>query len=310
MAVTDFIMWERGGSISEGFSRNYTRQFKALCNSPDDTETEIFQHPDCPVLGQPPRWDPQVFCVGLSAKWVRGTQWNWMVDAEFSSERSEDEAPNENPLLIPAKVSITSKLERVERYLDLDGRPITNTAGDLIKYPIDIPREVIRIQKNIGPFQAWIKDIEGVINASPVRCKGQPYDRGTLKVVSVNIGETNYARGYAWDECQIELEHRGEGWDAPVLNMGFYEWVDDPRGYLDKNGKIAQVKVRCLNDLGEPETDQCFLDALGRRPREPGFLPISNIPAMVIKKILDPEDIVQIPVKGIRYFEFSRLRVL
>ena len=307
MSIVSFRTVEREGKLEADFTGEFTRVYRVKCDSEYDEEIDVLQHPDCPVLGRPPAFNPYVFTKSVHAKYKARTNWHWFVTATFSTDRPQDQPLDPDPTKQPAEISIKTRLERVERYTDLNGDPILNTAGDLIKKAIDIPRETIHVAAKIGPLQGWIKELEGVVNDSPIRFKGQLYDRGTVKLMSAEIGKTNYGR-YPYDECQLEFEYHSEGWFAPVLNMGFYELIDDPKGRRYPNGNICQVKVRCLTDAGEPETELCFLDINGRRPRT--FATNAAGKAVeVIKRVLTLSDLVLIPVKDLRYYDFKKLPI-
>lgn len=315
MAVIAFYesMGARSGELNESWERGYDRDYIAVTNSVEDTEADIWQHPNCPVLNKAPVWDNLAKCDKLSAKLRKKTgngKWRWDVKAHFASVQFE-EPKSVNPLDDPAEIEIDTELVQEERYFDRNGNPTINTAGDLIKVMVEIPRSDIQITKNIAIYNAWIKNIAGVVNSSMVRIKGVPWERGTLKITKVHVGKTEYRNNKAFMVAKVSMRHKEEGWATSALNVGYYELIPDPTGQVrDKFGKPALVRWRCLTSglYGEPESQPVFLDAKGRRPTMKVVQ--SGIEKEVPKYPLDPEDVIVLNFDMLTYFDFKRLNML
>lgn len=312
MAIIGFyeVTGSRSGSINSSWEREYSRRYLAVSNSVDDHEAEVFQHPACPVLNKAPPWDNLSQCNKLEAKLRPKSgngKWRWEVSAGFSSVQLE--APkSDNPLDDPAKIEISTELVSEEGYLDVDGNPMMNTAGTLIKSPVEIPRSDIQISKNISIYSGWLKNIAGIVNNSPVRIKGILWETGTLKVVSVHIGDTEYRNKTAFMVAKVTMRHKAEGWETTTLNMGYYELRPDPTGrIIDKSGQVGLVRHRCLTmgTEGEPENQPVFLDKNGKRPTV--VIVENGIRKEIPKCPLEPKDIVVLRFKRFRPFDFKRL---
>ena len=311
MAVIAFYepRGSRSGEINSDWERGYDRTYIAVTNSADDHEPEIWQHPDCPVLNRAPKWDNLSKCDKLSAKLKKsrpGRYW-WEVTAHFSSVQF-GEAAEENPLNDPAEVEIESDLVTEERYFDRKGNPTTNTAGDLIKVQVEIPRNEIQVTKNISVYSAWIKQIEGMVNSAPVRIKGILWETGTLKVSKVHIGKDQFRNKIGFMVCKVSIKHKAEGWDSTALNVGYYELRPDPTGTAkDKKGNPALIRWRCLTAglYGEPESQPVFLDAKGRRPTMK--VTQNGIEKEMPKYPLDPKDIIVLKFGMIEEIDFRKL---
>ncbi len=300
------IEWqERDGGYTEDLSRKYNRKGVAYCNSANDAEPEIWAHPQCPKLGDKAEWDNFARVIDVKCTWRPGTRWRWDVVVTYSSVQNTPTVAKENPLDEAAAVSIDTDLVTEERVTDLDGKPILNTAGDLIKTKIDIPRISIRTKKNVSLVNTWLPSIEGVVNSNAVRIKGILWPAETLKVTKATLSEDKEKNDVGYMECGLEIRHKTEGWETVTINQGFYELVQE-----NPNVPLAQTRLirkRCVTETGEPEANECFLNAAGQRPRVT-YLD-RGIRKTKYKSPLEPSDIVLIRIKQFRLFDFNKLPI-
>lgn len=311
MAIIRFfeVTGSRSGSINDSFEREYDRKYIAESNSIHDDEPEIYAHRDCPRLWKPAPFDNLSKCDKLQAKLRPKTgngRWRWDVTAHFSSIQFSDQK-RDDPTEDPAETEIDTELCSEESYFDADGKPFLNTAGDLIKTTIEIPRAEIQVQKNIPLGLSWLIEIEGCVNNSPVRIHGVLWDTGTLKVTKVKIGKVEWRNKIPFMVCRVTIRHRREGWETTALNVGYYELRADPTGKIkDKSGRPAIVRWRCLTGgiEGEPESQPVFLNKEGRRPQMHVFE--NGIPKLRPKCPLDPKDIIVLKQQKLRLVDFKQ----
>ncbi len=333
MAVYEFYEIDgRSGEFNDEQAREYDRHYIARCNSKLDREPEIWQHPKCPK----PRetisdWDRLSRCKSVTCTHVPKSRWTYKVQAKFSSLQFE-QPKSDNPLNDPAEIDSDTELVSEERYTDRKGRPTTNTAGDLIRITVEIPRLTIRVQKNISLNNAWLSDIAGIVNSAAIRIDGKLYPAGTLKVLRAAVGKIEYRSEIAYRVAKLEIRHKKEGWESVSLNQGYNEIIDDETA-VGANGKFLKKKVRARmgfygthgGDL-EPEPNPVFLDKDGYRPREsfigqfkqypdPKFVTVNvngkklkvKAKGGIPKLILEPRDIVLLKFDILDLYDFNKL---
>lgn len=309
MAVVELyeIDADRGGSIDDQFLREYDRQHIAICNSKFDREVEILLHPKCPKPGVSiSDWDGLARCTKVDFKFRPHSRWRWLIKSSWSTKQTEP-TKGQNPLDDDPEIEVNTEVVSKERYTDRNGKPYTNTAGDIIKVVRRVPQVTISVTRNISIYSGWIQNIAGVINSTAIRIKGVLYPAYTLTIAKVRIGKTEYRANTPYMVCQLELAFDEEGWVQPYLNQGFNELVPDPAAKKKKNGKVALIKQRCLNDYGEPEANPVFLDKNGMRPREK--YEENGIIKSRPKQILDPSDIVILKLDQMDLLDFNKLPV-
>ena len=298
----------RRGSFDDQWKREYTRDYIAISDSAFDQEPEIWQHPLCPVPGETVAdWDPLAKCISVEPVWRPKTKYHWDVPVKFSSVQFT-QTKSQNPLDDPAEIEVDTELVVEERYQDRNGKPTCNTAGDLVKVMVDIPRTTIIVTKNVALKNAWITKIAGIVNSNSIRINGIPYEPETLKVTKARLGKIEYRNDVAFFIARVEIRHKEEGWASVSLNQGFYELIPDPYGrVVDEAGLPALVRWRCLTGgiEGEPETSPVFLDENGRRPEMVVYE--NGIPKCRPKTILDPEDIVLNKYDMLKLYDFNLL---
>ena len=173
--------------------------------------------------------------------------------------KADDEDPNEDgdPLFWPAKWSLSFQQYNRPAVYDVDGKLITNSAGET--FPIeplrDESRAILQCTKNFSSFDPdWI-DLVDKINSSA----WGGFKSYTVKISNVQMAEQYtssttpyYATTWTFNIRQVENPNQNGvptelGWREPLLSRGYSELV---------GGVLKEIKV------GDPEFP----------PRVPQFL--------------------------------------
>lgn len=315
--ITSFDVIQRQGEFDNEWQRQYTRVYQAECDAIDDEEPDIYAHPLCPVPNVTrAAWDNLAVCTKVNAVYRPKSRWIWDVNATFASVRDQPYVPGQNPLLDPASVTCDSEISMEDAYIDLDGQPTVNTAGDLVQVKIPVPRITFKIRKNVALVTGWLAQVSGVVNDTPVRLKGVLYPRGTLQLWSVHLGDVEEKNGIEYFVCDLVIKHKEDGWQYSYLNTGYNELRLHPKNrgasfdLVDpKNQKPIMVKERCLDGAdgrsGDPVTTPVFLDQQGQRPRVVILSPKTGKYEFVIKDPLELSDIVVIKRRFVKYWDFN-----
>lgn len=212
----------------------------------------------------------------------------WLVEVTYST----DVDVTQNPLGMPAEISLDTELRDVPAIFDVDGNPVINTAGDLLTDPPAVRKIVdrtISITKNIPiALPAWIQTHPGSVNRANVVIRGMTWPAGTLFFAKNSIGpEQNVPgatdtistlRGSPYCTTSLELWYRADGWVEFYPNRGFFQLVP-----VNPQQKFSEQKVgdhfitaqtaRALNRKLPPyERRRCTVGPLQDAPPEPVFL--------------------------------------
>ena len=330
MAIYEFYELDtsdRGGTFNDDFQREYTTHYFARSNSENDLEPEIWAHPKCPI----PRitvanWDTLARCREVAATRRKNTRWDWDVVAKWSSVQVS-QAKQENPLNDPVSIETETVLVDEERYFDRDGNAILNTAGDLVKVVLAVPRLSFEITKNVALTNSWITQLSGVTNSAEIRIDGILCLPDTLKIMRAHTGAIQYRNEIAFKVARLSIQHKEEGWYTPILNVGYNEYVEDLFQF-DKKGNPLKVKRRCRTGeysengmpLGDVEASPVFLDADGFRYRE-AYTDAQGVYKDITetrpllgtyhsgrpKTVLDPQDFLLLKPNLLKRYDFNRL---
>ncbi len=268
------------GSFEQGNKIRASRQWAVVVTSPLDTAKTVLVHPK---IVKPYTEHPDyrgVYAISVTAEQDEDTPELWMVEAEYSSELEEEEE-DKNPLARAAKISwTTNDFSRIVT-TDRHGRPLTNTAGDLIEeVTLEDARWVIRVEKNIAKMPNWVLHYRNAVNSDTVRIENLTFPPDTLKIRRLNRSEIQNENKTDFFTLSFELHHRQEGWTARLLNRG---WNEIESYQVNAGFLITKKrKVRALVN-GEYPNSPVFLDKTGARPLDDDG---------DIKEPLEPSDII------------------
>lgn len=305
--ITSFDLVKKGGNYDEEFNRTYYREYQAISDSENDEEPEVYTHPLCPVVRTRTRFDNHATWTTVNAVLRPKSRYIWDVRCEASTKRTAV-PPTENPLAQAADVRSTSKIVYEDGYIDFDGKPCVNAAGDLVVVKVPKLRIQFKVTKNVGLVNGWLSNLEAVVNSNTVRMKGVLYPRGTLCVTECTLGTDDIKNDVPFMVAELTIDHKAEGWEVQYLNVGLHELADHPDGIINpKTNKVLKVKARCVDEQGEPEPNVVFLDKFGVRPRV--SLAVNGVDTSFLKKPLEVKDIVVINRRFVNYIDFNKLPI-
>jgi hypothetical protein len=190
-----------------------------------------------------------------------------------------------DPLSRPAVIREQSAKLQQAITRDADGRPIINTAGDLIlDLNRNVPLLVFEIQKNVSSAPLWFKTYPDSINSDALIVDGLPCDPGTLVMDEFSLSERiEGEHSVPYRVLRFHLVYADAGWDEVVLNRGVHEISLVGVNPYNREGVsdplvAVRVKVPNVSKDGQPLQQPAFLDLEGRRPRlkeglrEPSYL--------------------------------------
>jgi type IV secretory pathway protease TraF len=173
------------------------------------------RHPDFPIA-----LADRVFIEQENARLYR-------VDVPYSSKLEPGQEPDqpENPLARRVRISVKSTTVRELIQTDWKGRPLINTAGDLLQgIEEDETLWQISAQRNVSPFiPSWFGQYGGAINKDSVRVRGQLIKKYQLKITDIDIPDTERENGVEFIPLSLSAVYREKGWRRKFLNFGLRE---------------------------------------------------------------------------------------
>lgn len=274
---------------------------------PDLQRFQPHQELDCHV-------DP-----GPKFELVEGTRM-YEITVPYTSEVTED------PLDRPVDVDWHTWHTRELITRDPDGKPILTAAGEVISgIEEDVDYLGLTCVKNVAAVPAWVLRFRGAVNEDDITIDGIQFPQHTLRIADLRITKAE-ENDVEFRRVQLELLHREETWQRYFPNAGYYclQTVEIPRSRPRINfpGQTVQLRplsvrkyVRILDDQGEPTQQPEFLSAEGERITEPIKGPDgrplvngNNQPrGRVLKRPLDPEDLIYLPTWTRKRLPYSEL---
>lgn len=186
-------------------------------------------------------FDERQFCVDKSAARPDVASWQkWYVTCQYSTLTYEQKKRRQHPLDRPATISSTHRnLTRIVTH-DINGDPITNSAGYFFDPPIEREdsRKILRITQNFETYNGGFA-FQNRINDAPWRGGGTH----TLKINAFDEDETveeidaiGGSQEIRYFRRVVEIEYNPEGWELKLWDTGT----------MDKNGNdilIGNVPV-------------------------------------------------------------------
>jgi hypothetical protein len=223
MLISLGLLWdERGDGIK------VTRSFLGETNRHEDTLEDILVSPMCPKRGDVDDFNTLRVLTDVTAerhyKEGPGTWWRITTTSEFPP------ASEPNPLNLPADIDVSTTTVEAWSCIDTEtNQPITNSAGDLLWFPIEDTRLIFTVTKNLDVLPGWTLDYAGCINDGPVTVKGIPCEKGTLMYKGLANPPTKRTKvnglEITYEELKYQLHHRREGWKGIHPDVGFNEIV-------------------------------------------------------------------------------------
>lgn len=266
----------------EGPERNYTEIYCCRLATVEVDPIVIREYRKCPQLGDKHYRDKAAHVVSRQFQRVDDTA-DFNVTIQYSTNIQEPER-EPDPLKRPARIDISSSPEMVPTFLDGDGKPRLNTAGDLVIGYRRVPFLEITIQKNVPDYPDWMWHYDGTVNKYPVtlqKKQGKPkvFHPRTLRIEGIDAPDLEYENGKWFYPLTFRLRHDPSTFDEYIYSAGFNELakVDTglksiPKGVAPgdvtiENSKVyKQVKRRItIGTPAEYPTEPEFLDRDGKR---------------------------------------------
>ncbi len=298
---------QRGSDSQDGGSERQ-REWRILWKKPGVTVDDVAALKEIPKMYDPYKPGSAALANSISPEQVG--RWEWRVTVTYSRELEAPEDQAENPLARPAEFSYETRERTLPILRDLQGRAITNTAGDPVFGFSDVVHDrVIVVSKNVASVPKWFEDIDDVVNVSDIRIDGRVYKARHLRFGESQVQKQEDAvRKYS--TVTFRLHHRRESWDLQYPNQGFRELVEpDPslRIALGVLGTPEEERERLL----APKLQDILVGDPARVASEPVWLDENGAAirddAGRIKAQLEPSELLFIRRRYLPEFDFTKL---
>ncbi len=242
----------------------YQSQWKLLSTIRNESPRVVLAHHELPGLVATWRDDNRCVCVKRDPKQQKAAE-EWIVTLDYTNspdigKGEEPEQAIENPLLRPAKID-RSPFQR-QRIVERDAydRLIVNTAGEKFNPPVerDEHNPGFTLTKNVV---AWPSALEYAlidsINLSPIVIPqyGISCPARSLKFNGFS-GGMRWESGYRYWEISPNLEVDWQGWNKPIVSLGYNEKLFDAEA-----GEFVLCPI--IGGNGERPAEPVLLDANG-----------------------------------------------
>ena len=262
MAVTSVKeIWSgRRGSQDIESKRDYARVFRVGTNDVKDGPLTVRLAPGLPrikdvYLDANGAVDAGSFCNSVDAAHDQDDPNTWQVTAEYSSDVKRLDIP-ENPLNKPVEVTWATAKQQRPTDEDIHGNAIVNSAGEKFDPVVekDDSRIMITFKRNEPFFPQQIAFIfQDVVNEDV--WFGAPVLTCKVESIAANLAFEN---GIFFWPVTYTIEFRRDGWQARLLDQGYYE----------KGDSQAEPKKLILDKNGQPLTAPALLDGKGKKLKE------------------------------------------
>lgn len=243
-----------------------TDKYLAKVTDEDDGLSVLMR--DLPELQ---RWQRHPIEQGLFVDKFKGTRepnsFYWNITVDYTNSLTPD------PLSRPARITCRTTTLDSSTIVDRDGRPIRNSAGDLV-----LPRKkketllIFSVAKDLAPdFPDWLFDYTEHVNADTIRIGGRQCVPNTLYFNGASATDIQTADDVDFRTFSMELFFRRSGWQDAFPSMGFRELL------IDEDGEASLVPIQIE---GKVATKPQLLDAAGRYTNDPAQVHIMRYDLM------------------------------
>ena len=264
MAVVFRGLKDASGSIDYQGNHNYTRVYRLHGNLDTDGEPAIIAAMAAQGIStfQPHPYDLNAkvtkVSVAIVARFEKGDDKGIIWEATVEYGPIPTNVRPGGPLAQPPTWRLEAIPVLLPAFVDKNGDPILNTAGDPFDPPLERPKTNRRLtvtRNEVAPNFAAIQEVENKTNDAPWLL----WDTGQVVALPIEIPERLYDQEaqqryypmrYSFD---IDLD----GWKKEVVNSGF--------NGLDSSGN----SVRLFDKAGQELTEPAFLDDAGHQLAHP-----------------------------------------
>jgi len=308
----------QSGSNSQGSNIERTRRFIVQTDDPGATIDDIYLLKGIPKEYSPHPDNGQLLATDIQVN--QRSRFMFDVVVPYSNEVDEEEK-SANPLSRAAKIVPRGLQRQIPTLLDKDGKPYTNTAGDIVPgQTIEVTDMTFNISKNVASPPRWLPEYwRGVVNSDDIRILGYTFKARHLKFRFGSLEPSQEGKRKFW-VLSFSLIERFESWDTVYANVGRRERVypvpADELAFLGElltdeeiaryeKGNLADILV---GDPPKPTDEPVWLDSDGKAIRESLSTESQNAGVQApIKTKLEPSEIIINRRKGIPEKPFSRL---
>ncbi len=252
------------GSMDARLRREYVRVYRVQTDDTNDGPKTVRLAAKIPRIGQlyatPNETDLGSWCKKLDPVRDDANPYFWTVTAEYDSETEDPEEQKENPLERPPVLRWSFATERKALQVDVDGKKLCNSAGQLFDPPIETDEMIVvlAVTRNVAEFNvAQAIAYENAIN-SDAFMGVDPYV-AKLKGIAAERAFENGVRHW---KVGYEIHFRRDGWRLQVLDAGTMQlgyWFDPETGHLG----TAEELLPILDPRGGQATKPVPLDGHG-----------------------------------------------
>lgn len=173
----------------------------------------------------------------------------WEVVVRY---RQELVAKEQNPLELPAEITLDAESEEVPVLEDAEGRPLLSTAGGLIAgITEEETRWIFNFSKNLPGIPRWLLEYRnGVVNNDSVRIGGLTIDAGYLLLKQPRAGKVESAslngQPVEYVPFSFSLVYHPRTWITRYFNRDLCELKERIESWpnrSDPDGEPRQVKI-------------------------------------------------------------------
>jgi len=302
--------------VEQGAQTTYTRNLMGLTSEVVGAEDlRLHTKTPKPYDRHPQNSNAQV--TSVEPKQIKNAPLIWRVTVNYSTTQiqgieGEYEAQELelSPLERRARITLRWVSHTRRTFVDAEGNPIVNTAGDLLEaIEVEDDRLVISVEKMVSPgFPPWIDGFANATNDADLTIRGRRLRKETLMfknlvIPSADEAESEY--GIPFVRLGYELHHRKETWREDYLNRGYNERAEIPDPCYPGTGIPPMIEVLQAILLADDEKPRAplFLDSDGKAFRHScgllGVKPVIRTPA--------PDEVVKVNVRKYKTLKFGRL---
>lgn len=254
-------------SIAEAFetevdddSSRYT--YIGVSNDVNDSVESVKASPLCPRRGNvdPSNSNKQISSVQVRRASSETKSLSWLIYVTSTILV----LPMENPLNVPADITLNSEQYERLTIFDKEGKAIMNKAHSIVPVPRECSRWTFNVKKNVPSIPIYILAYQNATNNGHVTIKGLPCPKGTLMLKNLQGGSDQTvqvgASTVSFLPMSFQLHYREEGWAVEYPNVGFeayydnekvFEYIRGPSGRRSNKLKIDPVTGAPAFTLGK-----------------------------------------------------------
>ena len=193
---------------------------------------------------------PRQYCVEAGLDQHNEVPNVWRFTASWQTITNLAEAvkdPTKRPVLIDTG---TYKYQKVPT-VDLNGKAVVTTAGELIRYTQTKAAPVYTFTKNVAEYPTYIGKDRDFVNKDTVAFLGMTFKPWELYVPEVSVSHLQYESEYPFYELVFTMYANidDHGWRTRLRNAGFHELRPSGKGHrkvkvpqYDSNGNYTGFK--------------------------------------------------------------------